>query len=71
MEILVMGAWSAVVWSVAWATCSRLHRSRQHMHSRRLQQELRRAQELTEVMTQVSYEQEAEIAALKFTVGQR
>jgi hypothetical protein len=66
-----MGAWSAVVWSVAWATCSRLHRSRQHMHSRRLQQELARATELANVMQQVAYEQEAEIAALKFTVGQR
>lgn len=71
MEILVMGAWSAVVWAVAWFTCSRLHRARQHMNARRMHQELRRAEELVDVLTQVSYEQEAEIAALKFTVGQK
>jgi len=71
MEILMMGAWSAVVWSVAWFTCSRLHRQRQHMNSRRLRQELKRAEEVVGVLTQVSYEQEAEIAALKFTVGRQ
>ena len=71
MEILMMGAWSAVVWSVAWLTCSRLHRARQRMNARRLNQELKRATELVGVLTQVSYEQEAEIAALKFTVGRQ
>lgn len=71
MEILVVGAWSAVVWSVAWFTCARLHRQRRHMYSRRLHQELARAEAMTEVMTEVSIEQAAEIAALKFTVGQR
>lgn len=71
MEILVMGAWTGVVWCVAWATCSRLHRQRQHMNARRLRQELKRSTELVDVLTQVSYEQEAEIAALKFTVGQK
>lgn len=36
MEILIIGAWSAVVWAVAWATCSNLNRRRQHLYSRRL-----------------------------------
>lgn len=37
MEILIVGGWTAVTWAVAWATCSRLHRQRQHVYSRRLQ----------------------------------
>ncbi|MGA0926605.1 MAG: hypothetical protein ACO3RW_05300 [Burkholderiaceae bacterium] len=37
MEILILGAWTGVTWWVAWATCSRLHRQRQHLYSRRLQ----------------------------------
>ena len=36
MEILILGAWSGVVWWLAWATCSALHRRRQHLYSRRL-----------------------------------
>lgn len=36
MEILIMGAWTGVTWWVAWATCSALHRKRQHLYSRRL-----------------------------------
>lgn len=71
MEILMMGAWTGVVWSVAWFTCSRLHRQRQHMYSRKMRQELVRTREIADVLQQVSYEQAAEIAALKFTVGQK
>jgi hypothetical protein len=37
MEILMMGAWTGVTWWVAWATCSAMHRKRQHLYSRRLQ----------------------------------
>lgn len=36
MEILIIGAWTAIVWWLAWATCSNLHRRRQHLYSRRL-----------------------------------
>lgn len=36
MEILIVGAWSAIVWWLAWATCASLNRRRQHLYSRRL-----------------------------------
>lgn len=71
VEILTMGVWTGVVWWLSWATCARLHRQRRHMYSRRLHQELARAEAMTEVMTNVSIEQAAEIAELKFTAGQR
>ena len=36
MEILMVGAWTALIWWVSWATCTALHRRRQHLYSRRL-----------------------------------
>lgn len=38
MEILIIGAWTAIVWWVAWATCSNLNRRRQHLYSKRLRE---------------------------------
>lgn len=42
-EILILGAWTGITWWAAWSTCSTLHRRRQHLYSRRLQDMERRA----------------------------
>ena len=43
MEILMIGAWTGITWWAAWATCTRLHRQRQHLYSRRLMERERAA----------------------------
>lgn len=59
-----MGGWTALVAFVAAHTALE-YRRRQ---VRRLRQELKRSNELVEILAQVSYEQEAEIAGLKILV---
>ena len=36
MEILMVGAWTALIWWVSWATCTALHRGGVSIYSRRL-----------------------------------
>lgn len=67
MEIMLMGGYTvAIVWATFYTTAEA-----KRSQIRRLRQELKRAEEVADVLTQVSYEQEAEIAALKFAVGRR
>lgn len=59
-----MGGWTAFVAFVAAHTALE-YRRRQ---VRRLRQELKRTAEVADILMQVSYEQEAEIAGLKILV---